>query len=144
MYGITQRITKKIFIPILCFVIGTCVGYGGTRVFDHYILNTRNTKDYNNGLQHLQNTRTELQRSIEYNKGITTHLDRSAEYNNRAGEIINRAERNKSETSRRISESKGNLDEAIRLLEANRREFERVDKELQGTSTQVRSEEATK
>ena len=143
MYGITQRLTKKIFIPILCFIIGTCIGYGGTRVIDHYITSTKST-DSNNGLQHLQDTQTELQRSIEYSESVKGNIDRSTEYNGRAREIIEQIERNQQFTSTRIDESKGNVNEAIRKLEENRRIFEQVDRELQRTSTQVQSEETTK
>lgn len=145
MYGITQRLTKKIFIPILCFIIGTFIGYGGTRVIDHYTTSIHPaTENSNNGLRHLQDTKTELQRSIEYSEGIQTNIDRSTEYNGRAREIIERIERNQQSTSTRIDESKGNVNEAIRKLEENRRIFEQVDRKLQEPSTQVQSEEATK
>lgn len=145
MYGITQRLTKKIFIPILCFVIGTFIGYGGTRVIDHYITSTKSTtENSNNGLRHLQDTKTELQRSIEYSEGIQTNIDRSAEYNGRAREIIEQLERSQQSTSTRIDESKGNVNEAIRKLEENRRIFEQVDRKLQSNGTQVQSEETAK
>ena len=145
MYGITQRLTKKIFIPILCFIIGTFIGYGGTRIVEHYITSIHPaTEDSNNGLQHLQDTKTELQRSIEYSEGIQTNIDRSTEYNGRAREIIERLERNQQSTSTRIDESKGNVNEAIRKLEENRRIFEQVDRKLQEPLTQVQSEEAPK
>lgn len=146
MYGITQRLTKKIFIPILCFVIGTFIGYGGTRVIDPYITGSTKsyTEDSNNGLQHLQNTKTELQRSIEYSESVKGNIDRSTEYNGRAREIIEQIERNQQSTSTRIDESKGNVNEAIRKLEENRRIFEQVDRKLQEPSTQVQSEETAK
>lgn len=143
MYGITQRITKKIFIPFLCFIIGTCIGYGGTRVIDHYLA-TPKTTDSNNGLQHLQDTKTELQRSIDYSESINSNIDRSTEINGRAREIIERIEREQRTTSTGIDESKGNLQEAIRKLEENRGIFESVDRKLQDTSTQVQSEETAK
>lgn len=141
MYGITQRITKKIFIPFLCFIIGTCFGYGGTRIVEHYIAQPTNS---NNGLQHLQDTKTELKRSIEYSENINSNIDRSTEINGRAREIINRIEREQRTTSTGIEESKGNISEAIRKLEENRRIFEQVDRGLQNSTTQVQSEEATK
>lgn len=146
MYGITQRLTKKIFIPILCFIIGTFIGYGGTRVIDHYITGSTKsyTEDSNNGLQHLQNTKTELQRSIEYSESVKGNIDRSAEYNGRAREIIEQIERNQQSTSTRIDESKGNISEAIGKLEENRRIFEQVDRKLQNSTTQVQSEETAK
>lgn len=146
MYGITQRLTKKIFIPILCFVIGTFIGYGGTRVIDHYITGSTKsyTEDSNNGLQHLQNTKTELQRSIDYSESINSNIDRSAEINGRAREIIEQLEREQRTTSTGIDESKGNIKEAIRKLEENRRIFEQVDRKLQDTPTQVQSEETAK
>ena len=141
MYGITQRITKKIFIPFLCFFIGTCVGYGGTRIVEHYITQPTNS---NNGLQHLQDTKTELKRSIDYSESINSNIDRSTEINGRAREIIDRIEREQRTTSTGIEESKGNLQEAIRLLEENRGIFEQVDRKLQSNGTQVQSEETTK
>ena len=146
MYGITQRLTKKIFIPILCFIIGTFLGYGGTRVIDHYITGSTKsyTEDSNNGLQHLQNAKTELQRSIEYSESINSNIDRSTEINGRAREIIERIEREQRTTSTGIVESKGNLQEAIRKLEENRRIFEQVDRGLQNSTTQVQSEETAK
>ena len=145
MYGITQRLTKKIFIPILCFVIGSFVGYGGTRIVEHYITNSRpTTENSNNGLQHLQNAQTELKRSIEYSESLNSNIDRSTEYNGRAREIIDRLERNQRITSTGIEESKGNINEAIRKLEENRRIFESVDRGLQNSSTQVQSEKTAK
>lgn len=145
MYGITQRLTKKIFIPILCFVIGSFVGYGGTRIVEHYITNSRpTTENSNNGLQHLQNAQTELKRSIEYSESLNSNIDRSTEYNGRAREIIDQLERNQRITSTGIEESKGNINEAIRKLEENRRIFESVDRGLQNPSTQVQSEKTAK
>ena len=145
MYGITQRLTKKIFIPILCFVIGSFVGYGGTRIVEHYITNSRpTTENSNNGLQHLQNAQTELKRSIEYSESLNSNIDRSTEYNGRAREIIDRLERNQRITSTGIEESKGNINEAIRKLEENRRIFESVDRGLQSPPTQVQSEKTAK
>ena len=145
MYGITQRLTKKIFIPILCFVIGSFVGYGGTRIVEHYITNSRpTTENSNNGLQHLQNAQTELKRSIEYSESLNSNIDRSTEYNGRAREIIDRLERNQRITSTGIEESKGNINEAIRKLEENRRIFESVDRGLQNPSTQVQGEKTAK
>lgn len=145
MYGITQRLTKKIFIPILCFVIGSFVGYGGTRIVEHYITNSRpTTENSNNGLQHLQNAQTELKRSIEYSESLNSNIDRSTEYNGRAREIIDRLERNQRITSTGIEESKGNINEAIRKLEENRRIFESVDRGLQNSSTQIQSEKTAK
>ena len=143
MYGITQRITKKIFIPFLCFIIGTCFGYGGTRIVEQYITQPKSTNS-NNGLQHLQDTKTELKRSIDYSESINSNIDRSTEINGRAREIIDRIEREQRTTSTGIVESKGNLQEAIRLLEENRGIFEQVDRGLQSSTTQVQSEEATK
>lgn len=145
MYGITQRLTKKIFIPIICFIIGTFIGYGGTRVIDHYITSTKSaTENSNNGLQHLQDTKTELKRSIDYSESINSNIDRSTEINGRAREIIDRIEREQRTTSTGIEESKGNISEAIRLLEENRGIFEQVDRGLQNSTTQVQSEETTK
>lgn len=147
MYGITQKLTKKIFIPIVCFIVGTCIGYGGTRVVDHYITGSStkySTEDSNNGLQHLQDTKTELQRSIDYSESINSNIDRSAEINGRAREIIEQLEREQRTTSTGIDESKGNIKEAIRKLEENRRIFEQVDRKLQDTPTQVQSEETAK
>lgn len=145
MYGITQRLTKKIFIPILCFVIGSFVGYGGTRIVEHYITNSRpTTENSNNGLQHLQNAQTELKRSIEYSESLNSNIDRSTEYNGRAREIIDQLERNQRITSTGIEESKGNINEAIRKLEENRRIFESVDRGLQNPSTQIQSEKTAK
>lgn len=145
MYGITQRLTKKIFIPILCFVIGSFVGYGGTRIVEHYITNSRpTTENRDNGLQHLQNAQTELKRSIEYSESLNSNIDRSTEYNGRAREIIDQLERNQRITSTGISESKGNINEAIRKLEENRRIFESVDRGLQNPSTQIQSEKTAK
>lgn len=143
MYGITQRITKKIFIPFFCFIIGTFFGYGGTRIVEQYIA-TPKTTNSNNGLQHLQDTKTELKRSIDYSESINSNIDRSTEINGRAREIIDRIEREQRTTSTGIDESKGNLQEAIRLLEENRGIFEQVDRGLQNSTTQVPSEETAK
>ena len=145
MYGITQRLTKKIFIPILCFVIGSFVGYGGTRIVEHYNTYSRpTTENRDNGLRNLQNAKTELKRSIEYSESLNSNIDRSTEYNGRAREIIDQLERNQRITSTGIEESKGNINEAIRKLEENRRIFESVDRGLQNPSTQIQSEKTAK
>lgn len=147
MYGISQAVVKKISIPIICFIIGICTGYGGTRAIYHAFpefipeaSSDRGSSNSNIGLQHLQNTQTELKRSIEYSESLNTNIDRSTEINGRAGEIIGGIEREQRFTSTGIKESKGNLNEAIRKLEENRRIFESVDKGLQNSTTQIQSE----